>query len=305
MNETIPWVEKYRPQQFDDIVLDKNNKQILVNLIKNSKFYNLLFYGPPGTGKTTTIINLLKKYQQIHNQNGKDLIIHLNASDERGIEVIRNQIQSFVDSKNLFNIGHKFVILDEVDYMTKNAQRALRYLIDVNKDSVSFCLICNYITKIDISLREEFINIRFNQLPTNKIIDFLETIAINENIQVNKKTLHTIQRYFGSDIRSMINYLQSNSYLNINNFNLIDNSFFTKLMNREFKNVNSFKNFIYKTTCKYNISKRVFLYELLKVQYNTKRDNKLLKLMISVFHSDINVELICNYIFFTLYDSKI
>ena len=127
MNIFTPWVEKYRPNTFDDIVLDPLNKSILENIIKNEHFPNLLFYGPPGTGKTTSIINLIKAYQE--NSQNQNLMIHLNASDERGIDIIRNQINSFVNSKSLFNNGMKFVILDEVDYMTKNAQIALRYLL--------------------------------------------------------------------------------------------------------------------------------------------------------------------------------
>jgi len=122
-----PWVEKYRPTAFDDIVLDKTNKKILNNIIKKNYFPNLLFYGPPGTGKTTTIINLINLYQKTYNQKNKGFMIHLNASDDRGIDIIRNQINQFVNTKTLFGKGMKFVILDEVDYMTKNAQHALRY----------------------------------------------------------------------------------------------------------------------------------------------------------------------------------
>ena len=125
MNESQkPWVEKYRPTNFDDIVLDDINKKILNNILNSNSFPNLLLYGPPGTGKTTTIINLVNKFHGKHNQNNKSLTIHLNASDERGIDIIRNQINQFVNSKNLFTSGTKLVILDEVDYMTKNAQQA-------------------------------------------------------------------------------------------------------------------------------------------------------------------------------------
>ena len=126
---SIPWVEKYRPQSFDNIVLDPMNRIIFENIIKQNNIPNLIFYGPPGTGKTTTIINLINKYQEKYNQRNKGLMIHLNASDERGIDVIRNQINSFVNTKTLFTNGIKFIILDEVDYMTKNAQQALRCLI--------------------------------------------------------------------------------------------------------------------------------------------------------------------------------
>ena len=127
---SIPWVEKYRPSKFEDIVLDDVNRKIFENIIKKEHFPNLLFYGPPGTGKTTTIINLIKAYQEKINNVDSKLMIHLNASDDRGIDIIRSQISQFVNSKTLFNNGLKFVILDEADYMTKNAQQALHNLIE-------------------------------------------------------------------------------------------------------------------------------------------------------------------------------
>ena len=167
------WVEKYRPKIFEEIVLNTLNKQILSNIIETQYFPNLLFYGPPGTGKTTTIINLINAYQEKVGVKKKELIIHLNASDERGIDIIRNQINFFVNSKPLFNNGIKFVILDEVDYMTKNAQQALRYLLQNYTCNVRFCLICNYISRIDEGLQNEFIRLKFNQLPKEKIINFL------------------------------------------------------------------------------------------------------------------------------------
>ena len=89
---TIPWVEKYRPSQFDTIVLDPINRKLFENIIAKKYFPNLLFYGPPGTGKTTTIINLINEFQSKHFKINKSLVIHLNASDERGIDIIRNQI---------------------------------------------------------------------------------------------------------------------------------------------------------------------------------------------------------------------
>ena len=208
--ENSPWVEKYRPTCFEDIVLDVNNKTILQSILKTSCFPNLLLYGPPGTGKTTTIINLVDAFQRKHNQHNKGLVIHLNASDERGIDIIRNQIKQFVHSKALFTNGTKVVILDEVDYMTKNAQQALKSLLRGIDGNVRFCLICNYITRIDESLQNEFMRLRFNQLPQNLIIEFLTRISESENLSLDQHTLLSIQQLYNSDIRSMINYMQSN-----------------------------------------------------------------------------------------------
>ena len=222
---STPWVEKYRPARFDDIVLDDINKKILLSIIENNYFPNLLLYGPPGTGKTTTIINLVNAYQEKYHQKNKGLMIHLNASDERGIDIIRNQINGFVTSRSMFGEGMKFVILDEVDYMTKNAQTALRYLLNNynNIVNIRFCLICNYISRIDEALQTEFVRMRFNQLPESKILCFLNKINVAENLNVDEDILVSIQRHFNSDIRSMINYMQANQHL-IHNCHVITNA---------------------------------------------------------------------------------
>ena len=264
------WVEKYRPTNFENIVLDPLNKKILKNIINNSLFPNLLFYGPPGTGKTTTIINLINSYQEKVNSKNKDLIIHLNASDERGIDIIRNQINLFVNSNPLFNNGLKFVILDEVDYMTKNAQQALRYLLQNYSNSVRFCLICNYISKIDEGLQNEFIRLRFNQLPKNDIINFLKKISDEEQLNLDEQTLSSIQKLYKSDIRSMINFMQSNQDVykfsnNCFNFIVINddiwNLLITKIKNRE--KLENICAFIYEISLKYNIDKKNIINDIL------------------------------------------
>jgi DNA polymerase III delta prime subunit len=216
-----PWVEKYRPTKFDDIVLDPLNKVIMENILRKNYFPNLLLYGPPGTGKTTTIMNLVDTYQENNDQRNKGLMIHLNASDERGIDIIRNQINQFINSQTLFNSGTKFVILDEVDYMTKNAQYALKYLLQGFNRNVRFCLICNYISRIDETLQNEFTRLRFNQLPQDDIIKFLSVISEKEKLSFSDDTLVSIQRLYKSDIRSMINYMQSNQDM-IHNQQVID-----------------------------------------------------------------------------------
>jgi replication factor C subunit 3/5 len=206
---SMPWIEKYRPNHFDDIVLDPLNRVFFRNIIEKNHFSNLLFYGPPGTGKTTTIINLINEYQDRWSRRNKESVIHLNASDERGIDIIRTQIHQFVKSKHIFEVGTKFVILDEVDYMTKTAQQALKTLLQTCKLDVRFCLICNYISKIDESLQAEFICVRFNQLPNTEIHQFIQTIAEKEDIHLSNDKIDMIREMYQSDIRSMINFLQS------------------------------------------------------------------------------------------------
>ena len=206
------WVEKYRPADFTKIVLTDYNKHFFSKMIEKNIIPNLLFYGPPGTGKTTTIINLIKLYQERYNQSDSSLIMHLNASDERGIDTIRSNILSFVNSQTLFTKGLKFVILDEVDYMTKTAQIALRQLVNMNNNQeCRFCLICNYISKLDSSLVSDFITIRFNDLPRDDVYRYLEHINKNEGLDFKREDLENIQKLFRSDMRSMINYIQNHS----------------------------------------------------------------------------------------------
>jgi replication factor C subunit 3/5 len=275
VNSGNVWVEKWRPTNFDGIVLDPLNKQILKNIINTSYFPNLLFYGPPGTGKTTTIINLVNAYQEILNQKHKGLMIHLNASDERGIDIIRNQINQFVNSKSLFNQGMKFVILDEVDYMTKNAQQALRYLLQNYTEGVRFCLICNYISRIDEGLQNEFLRLRFNQLPEKDIISFLKIISVSENLSITDKSLQLIQQLYKSDIRSMINFMQSNQNIKDSDFNIIDDSVWEQLYNK-IKNketINELSGFINRTSSKFNIDKKNIMKDFLNYIIRNKGEN--------------------------------
>lgn len=229
--EQIPWVEKYRPTTFETIILESQNRSILKNMLNTNTIPNLLFYGPPGTGKTTTIINFINNYQQKNNQVYKELIIHLNASDDRGIDVIRNQINTFTTSSHLFNKGTKFIILDEVDYMTKNAQFSLFNLMKENTQNVRFCLICNYISKLDKLLRNLCMSFKFNMLPHDNIYEYLKTIIKKENIQIfSNRNIHGIIENYKSDIRSMINYIQGISQQR-RNINILTDEIVEKLLN--------------------------------------------------------------------------
>lgn len=295
---SIPWVEKYRPTNFDDIVLDSENQDILRNMIDTNSFPNMLFYGPPGTGKTTTVTNLINTYQDKYNQQKKGLMIHLNASDDRGIDIIRNQIAQFVNSQPLFSKGLKIVVLDEVDYMTKNAQQALKYLIQGVQNNVRFCLICNYISRIDESLQNELIHLRFNCLPPVKIIDFLDNINLKENIGASQDVLYAIQQLYKSDIRSMVNYMQSNQ-CNIDTQKVIDSAVWDDLLeslNTSHEQANQTMNRI---EYDYQIDDRNIIKEFIQHILFTKTHlvtQKLLKVGEFIYHlHDKNVKYLRNY----------
>ena len=272
----IPWVEFYRPTKFEDIVLDPLNKQILNNILSSLYFPNLLLYGPPGTGKTTTIINLINTYHASMGIVNKDLIIHLNASDERGVDIIRNQICSFVNAKSFFRNGMKFVILDEVDYMTKNAQQALKYLLQEHTHNVRFCLICNYISKIDEGLQNYFIKMRFNQLPPIEINQFLKKIVDSEKLNISDEVIGSIQNMYHSDIRSMINYIQSNQ-LSINaadqTINIITNEVWENLFNifKRKTTMHNIEKHVDNISNTYNIDKKNIVKEFLNFIIRNKK----------------------------------
>jgi replication factor C subunit 3/5 len=256
-SQSVPWVEKYRPSNFSKIVLDPINRTIFENIINKDYFPNLLFYGPPGTGKTTTIINLINEHQQKHSKINKENVIHLNASDERGIDIIRNQIQQFVKSNGFFESGIKFVILDEADYMTKNAQQALKYLMQSTNYNVRFCLICNYISKLVTSLQCEFICIRFDQLPETEIYNFIHNVAKSEQLQLEDTDIRTIQKTYRSDIRSMINFIQLNQNLSTWNGSIITNDSWNQIYRlHHSNNINELKQLIQDISIKFNIDKK-------------------------------------------------
>jgi DNA polymerase III delta prime subunit len=176
----------------------------------------------------------------------------------------------------------KFVILDEVDYMTKNAQQALRYLLQNYSGSVRFCLICNYISKIDEGLQNEFIRLRFNQLPQQDIIHFLKHISDNEKLNLSIETLTLIQRVYKSDIRSMINYIQSNQDIihlvnsdskSVLQLNIIDNMVLDNIIEliQKREKMEKINLFIHEISVKYNVDKKNIIKDLFNyiIRYKT------------------------------------
>ena len=136
------------------------------SFIAKNRLPHLLFYGPPGTGKTSTILAVARR---IYGPSFRKQILELNASDERGIDVVRAQIKQFAETRTLFSSGFKLVILDEADAMTTAAQAALRRVIEQYTRNVRFCIVCNYVNKIIPAIQSRCTRFRFQPLPIPEV----------------------------------------------------------------------------------------------------------------------------------------
>lgn len=176
-SSSLPWVEKYRPSSLDELIAHEEIIMILNKLIESNKLPHLLFHGPPGTGKTSTIIACAKK---MYGANYSSMTLELNASDDRGIDVVREQIKEFAGTKKLFSSGVKLIILDEADAMTNDAQSALRRVIEKYTSNTRFCMICNYVNKIMPALQSRCTRFRFAPLRPEQITTRLQEIVSAE-----------------------------------------------------------------------------------------------------------------------------
>lgn len=201
-----PWIEKYRPSNFKDIKGQNLVKNTIYHMVKKGILPNLIFHGSPGTGKTSFIFSLAKL---IFGDQIDNLVLELNASDDRGINVIRDEIKDFTSKDNLFGSGLKLVILDEADAMTQEAQLALIYLMEKYSEKVRFCLICNYYYKILDSIKSRCSVFRFLPLDNSISTVIIKDILKKEKINLNSKTINKIVKFGQGDIRKSINLCQS------------------------------------------------------------------------------------------------
>jgi replication factor C subunit 3/5 len=203
---TLPWVEKYRPSSLDELVAHEEIVSTLNKLIDSKKLPHLLFHGPPGTGKTSTIVAAAKK---MFGPNYQSMCLELNASDDRGINVVRDQICEFAGTKKLFSTGTKLIILDEADAMTNDAQSALRRVIEQYTSNTRFCMICNYINKIMPALQSRCTKFRFAPLRPEQIDSRLQYVIDAEKINVTPEGKRSVLELAGGDLRRVLNLLQS------------------------------------------------------------------------------------------------
>jgi replication factor C subunit 3/5 len=208
--DTLPWIEKYRPQKVERIISHDKIVECLQIYIRERAMPNLLIYGPPGTGKTSSIVACAK---EMYGKSYPYMVIQLNASDDRGIDVVRKKIKQFVMGKGIFYQGgtdmFKLIILDEIDAMTQDAQAILRKVIETYTPSTRFCLICNYIDSINVSLQSRTTAIRFPPLKGEAIYDRVVEIAEEEGINISKEGIQTIIYKSNGDMRKVLNSLQT------------------------------------------------------------------------------------------------
>jgi replication factor C subunit 3/5 len=201
----ILWVEKYRPKDFDNVLSNNNTLNALKHFIKNKTLPNLLFYGPPGSGKTSTILVLAK---QIYKEKLNTMVLELNASDNRNIQVVRKVIREFASTKNMFADGFKLIILDEVDSMTVDAQFCLRRIIEMYSENVRFCFICNYIGKIIPAIQSRCTRFKFIPIPNQLITEKLDSILEQEKISIPTGIINNIIEHSHGDMRKILNIIQ-------------------------------------------------------------------------------------------------
>jgi replication factor C subunit 3/5 len=203
----LPWVEKYRPNALQELISHEDIIQTIRRFISEEKLPHLLFYGPPGTGKTSTILACAKELYSKKEFNS--MVLELNASDDRGIDVVRGQVLNFASTRTIFNSGFKLVILDEADSMTQVAQNALRRIIEKFTDNVRFCLICNYLSKIIPALQSRCTRFRFGPLDPVQILPRLEYVCAEEAVNVTEDGKEALMQLAQGDMRKVLNILQS------------------------------------------------------------------------------------------------
>ena len=276
----IPWIEKYRPKSFKEIISHDEIINTLQKLISCKKFPHTIFFGPPGTGKTSTIISCAK---EIYGQNYKTMVLELNGSDDRGIKVVREQIKDFSEYNQLFCKGVKLVILDEADSMTYDAQFALRRVIENYTHNTRFCLICNYITKLIPALQSRCITFRFGNINGKDCIDRLKYILDNEKANYDNGGINAVLKISNGDMRKSINLLQSvvMATKNINEINVYkcagepNPEIFSKIL--DYLTSNNFKDtyeYINDIRVSYGLSLIDLVKRIDKFIFNLELDNK-------------------------------
>jgi replication factor C small subunit len=211
-NSTI-WTEKYRPKKFEEVVGQDDIIKKVQNLTKAMNIPHMLFAGPAGTGKSTLALIVVKELFGAH---WKDNYLELNASDERGIDVVRQKVKDFARTKAIGNVPFKVIFLDEADALTKEAQQALRRTMENFTHTCRFVMSCNYSSKIIDPIQSRCVVFRFKLLEKRDIEKRIKIIAEKEKLTIDDKTIEALYESSEGDCRRVINLLQASASISTN-----------------------------------------------------------------------------------------
>lgn len=200
------WAEKYRPKNLDDMVNQREIVERLKSFVKSRNVPHCIFAGPPGTGKTTAALCLAR---DLYREAYREHLMELNASDERGIDVVRETVKTFARVKSIGEIPFKIMILDEADNMTSDAQQALRRTMERYTETCRFIMCANYSGKIIEPIQSRCAPFRFTYLPREEHDHYLKEIATKEKVKLTPEGLDAVFEVCGGDLRRAINTLQS------------------------------------------------------------------------------------------------